>query len=216
MTNLFAQNLPATNLAAAASPGSTWTTYLAAGDLNMSWDFGSRTGDLTISKFDASHFNDGQGLSFSGPMCAPGVAGCAAAAGNHFGGPLAGSIDANFRLSGAANGAFVRAPGQLPGTGAIGNWYVSGNGSQGRVTRQAEFLRVQTFQIHSTISACINKDALGHQHPPAEHDQEALSNGGISGLQRAIGSRCSKTPKVIPVGEHDNAQSQQLESNRTR
>ena len=134
VTNLFAQNLAATNLAAAALPGSTWATYLAAGDRKMSWNFGSRTGDLTISKFDASHFNDGQGLSFSGPMCAPGVAACATAAGNHFGGPLAGSMDANFRFSGAANGAFVRAPGQLPGTipaGAIGNWYVSGSRSQG-------------------------------------------------------------------------------------
>src|SRR6185369_13458429 len=96
--------------------------------------FASRTGDLAISKFDSSHFNDGTGLSFSGPMCAPGVAGCATTAGNHFGGPLAGSIDANFRLVGAANGAFVRSPGQLPGAipaGAIGNWYISGNGSQG-------------------------------------------------------------------------------------
>jgi hypothetical protein len=134
VTNLFAQNLIATNLAAAESPGSTWTTYLAAGNLDMSWNFGSRTGDLTISKFDASHFNDGQGLSFAGAMCAPGVTGCATTAGNHFGGSLTGSIDANLRLLGAANGVFVRAPGQLPGAvpaGAIGNWYISGNGSQG-------------------------------------------------------------------------------------
>jgi hypothetical protein len=69
-----------------------WKTYDASGDLKMNWSFASRSGDLAISKFDANNFNGG--LSFSGPMCAPG-AGCGTAAGNHFGGPLTGNLPAN-------------------------------------------------------------------------------------------------------------------------
>ena len=31
-----------------------WHTYVATGDMDMNWDFNSRSGDLTISKFDQS------------------------------------------------------------------------------------------------------------------------------------------------------------------
>ena len=32
-----------------------WTTYVASGDVNMNWDFGTRAGDLAITNFDATH-----------------------------------------------------------------------------------------------------------------------------------------------------------------
>jgi hypothetical protein len=43
-----------------------WQTYVATGDLDMNWDFNSRSGDLTISKFDKS-ITPG-GLTFTGAM----------------------------------------------------------------------------------------------------------------------------------------------------
>ena len=41
----------------------------------MNWDFAKRTGDLAISKFERSNFGT-DGLTFTGPMCAPGVTSC--------------------------------------------------------------------------------------------------------------------------------------------
>ncbi len=111
-----------------------WTTYVATGDLNMNWDFATRTGDLTISHFDSDNFNDGLGLRFSGPMCAPGVTACGTPAGNHFGGALSGQLPENLDLSAAdralegfALGSFARGPkniGQSIPQGVIGNWGV--------------------------------------------------------------------------------------------
>ena len=43
-----------------------WVTYVATGDMDMDWDFNSRSGDLTISHFDRS-ITPG-GLTFSGAM----------------------------------------------------------------------------------------------------------------------------------------------------
>jgi hypothetical protein len=60
-----------------------WQTYVATGDLDMNWDFNSRSCDLTISKFDKS-ITPG-GLTFTGAMSAPGEL---AAGKNQFGGPL--------------------------------------------------------------------------------------------------------------------------------
>ena len=46
-----------------------WQTYVATGDMYMDWDFNSRSGNLTICKFDRS-ITPG-GLTFSGAMTPP-------------------------------------------------------------------------------------------------------------------------------------------------
>jgi hypothetical protein len=105
-----------------------WSTYVATGDVDMSWNFGTRKGLLEISKFDREHFGP-EGLGFSGSMCAPGVTSCgttpdgvrwATPNGNHFGGPLKGQLPNGFMsegltvaqrdLNGFALGSFVRGP----------------------------------------------------------------------------------------------------------
>jgi hypothetical protein len=128
------------------------TTYTARGDMDMRWDFGSRSGDMKISKFDQDHFEGG--LTFKGEMCAPGKANCSTPQGNHFGGKLNGQLpgawqngDANgeinqsaeYRdLNGFAVGSFARGPDNydngdpktgtpIPGSkpqGVMGNWEV--------------------------------------------------------------------------------------------
>jgi hypothetical protein len=109
------------------SPGG-WKTYDASGDLIMHWSFADRLGELTISKFDRTNFNDGLGLTFSGPMCAPGAL-CGSqqhvtAAGNHFGGPLSGQLPGGLgSLSGSAAGSFVN-NGPVAAGGVMGNWNV--------------------------------------------------------------------------------------------
>jgi hypothetical protein len=119
-----------------------WVTYSATGAMQMLWDFGSRTGTLTISQFDAGNIPGG-GLSFSGPMCAPGV-GCSTSAisgSNTFSGPLSGQLPTSLvsasvspSLVGSANGSFVSGPNNLDTLGklipqsvpqgVIGNWNV--------------------------------------------------------------------------------------------
>jgi hypothetical protein len=86
------------------------TQYTATGNMNMCWNFGKRSGQLTISNFD--------NRSFSGTMFAPGQVA--------FSGGLAGS-----GLAGAANGSFVGSPGhgQTP-QGVIGNFGVAGSNYQ--------------------------------------------------------------------------------------
>ncbi len=113
----------------ASNPGTMgWVTYTAKGDLVMTWDFGARAGDLTISKFDTQHIDGG--LTFTGHMTAPGEVGL-----NQFSGPLSGKDlpDNLSDLSGSATGSFVRGPdnikdgriisGSKP-QGVIGNWTV--------------------------------------------------------------------------------------------
>jgi trimeric autotransporter adhesin len=79
--------------------------YTATGDMTMGWDFGKRSGLLTISNFDNK--------TFSGTMRAPGQV--------QFFGPLAGS-----NLIGTANGTFVGSPGHgLTPQGVIGNFGVA-------------------------------------------------------------------------------------------
>jgi hypothetical protein len=128
-TNLFSYSYYASN-----SPTNGWQTYVATGDLEMDWDFRTRSGTLAISNFDVSHFPDG-GLNFSGQMCAPGVTSCGTntPSGNHFGGRLTGQLPANLEvdreLNGFALGSFVRGPDNIgPGRtvpqGVIGNWAV--------------------------------------------------------------------------------------------
>jgi hypothetical protein len=89
----------------ASLEGDDWVTAVATGDLDMSWNFGKRSGLLTISEFD--------GKTFGGPMVSPGNA--------TFLGPLTGAGG----LIGEANGAFVGSPGagQMPG-GVMGNFGV--------------------------------------------------------------------------------------------
>jgi len=127
-------------------------TYTATGDMDMTWDFGQRSGNLTISHFDEDHFQGG--LTFSGKMCAPGVTSCGPStpSGNHFGGQLSGQLPTSWKnsgevvsgefpsgesrdASGFALGSFARGPsnydangnpiqGSTP-QGVMGNWAVN-------------------------------------------------------------------------------------------
>jgi hypothetical protein len=109
--------------------GEGWVTYTAKGDMLMTWDFGTRDGDLTISKFDTGHIDGG--LTFTGHMTTPGEL----EGKNQFNGSLSGvDLPKNLSdLSGSANGSFVRGPinfdghnavkGSVP-QGVIGNWSV--------------------------------------------------------------------------------------------
>jgi hypothetical protein len=67
-----------------------WATYVATGDMDMTWNFGHRSGVLTISDFD--------GKTFGGRWWPPER--------STFFGPLIGS-----GVVGEANGAFVGSPG---------------------------------------------------------------------------------------------------------
>ena len=100
--------------------GSGWTTYTATGKMEMDWSFSDRSGELRVSQFDRSVTPGG--LSFSGPMCAPGE-GCGTRPGNHFGGPLTTPDNSPMALTGSANGSFVN-KGATPAAGVIGNWDV--------------------------------------------------------------------------------------------
>jgi hypothetical protein len=110
-------------------------TYVATGNMGMSWSFGTRTGQLDITHFDTSVAPDG--LHFQGAMSMPGVVNgqiVATNSPNQFTGVLSGiGTPSNIGvLSGNANGSFVGAtqlPTNLPGNpqGVIGNWNV-GNG----------------------------------------------------------------------------------------
>ena len=95
-------------------------TYVAAGDLSMSWNFNLREGNLTIDKFDRPNFG-GNGLAFSGPMSAPGQLSA-----KHFQGPLSGQLPGDLSVSGSAAGSFVN-DGAKKAAGVIGNWNVGGN-----------------------------------------------------------------------------------------
>jgi hypothetical protein len=95
-----------------------WKTYVAAGDLAMDWNFAQRSGNFEISRFDTANFNSG--LTFSGPMSAPGVAN-----GNHFSGSLYGQLPSNLgSLSGSAVGSFAN-NGDIKAAGVVGNWNVA-------------------------------------------------------------------------------------------
>jgi FecR protein len=111
-------------------------TYVATGNMGMSWSFGTRTGQLDITHFDTSVAPDG--LHFQGAMSMPGVVNgqiVATNLPNQFTGGLSGiGTPSNIGvLSGNANGSFVGATQlltSLPGNpqGVIGNWNI-GNGN---------------------------------------------------------------------------------------
>jgi hypothetical protein len=105
-------------------------TYVATGDMGMSWSFNDRAGRFDITHFDTP--NTG-GLDFGGILRAPGVLN-----GNSFEGaitgqlpehlPCVGCLPGSNALSGVANGSFARNPGQIAGEvpgGVIGNWSIS-------------------------------------------------------------------------------------------
>ena len=75
--------------------------------MKMNWNFGLRSGLLSITNFDVDK-------NFSGLMFAPGKV--------QFGGLLAGS-----GLAGAASGAFVGPNGDLAPKGVIGDFAVGSN-----------------------------------------------------------------------------------------
>jgi hypothetical protein len=94
-----------------------WKTYVAAGDLSMSWSFAPRSGNLQISRFDTANFNGG--LTFGGTMSAPGQL---ADNGNHFSSSLNGQLPGDLgSLNGSAAGSFVN-NGAIKAGGVIGNW----------------------------------------------------------------------------------------------
>jgi hypothetical protein len=131
----------------------TQQTYTARGDMNMDWNFASRSGTMEINNFDRQNFESSGGLNFEGKMCAPGVTSCGTSAkpwntssGNHFGGPLNQKLPENPEtlpagardINGFANGSFARGPsnydngdpktgtpikGSTP-QGVMGNWQV--------------------------------------------------------------------------------------------
>jgi hypothetical protein len=110
-------------------------TYPASGDMTMHWDFGTRTGQFDVTKFDTLNFPDG-GISFGGPLKAPGVP---TGQLNQFSGQLTGMLpnqpawqDVNLALTGGVTGSFVKGPSQVAGdipAAAIGNWAIT-NGAQ--------------------------------------------------------------------------------------
>jgi hypothetical protein len=96
-------------------------TYVAAGDLSMTWNFKPQAGSLTIDKFDKPNFG-GNGLTFTGPMSAPGQLSA-----KHFQGSLTGQLPENLgSVSGSAAGSFVNDGGKKA-AGVIGNWNVGGD-----------------------------------------------------------------------------------------
>jgi endoglucanase len=98
--------------------GSGWQNYVASGDMNMNWNFASRSGNLSISGFDKSVTP--AGLSFGGPMTAPGQL---ASSPNQFSGTLSGTGVAG-ALSGSANGSFVKGLSD-PAANVMGNFNVA-------------------------------------------------------------------------------------------
>jgi hypothetical protein len=95
----------------------TTQQYLASGDLELNWNFGSRQGDMTISNFDGQTFGSGPGGLTAG---APNT-----------GDPnlFSGALNDGAGLSGSASGAFTLGPDNptLPTPqGVIGAFDVNG------------------------------------------------------------------------------------------
>ena len=109
-----------------------WTTYVATGNMNMSWDFGVRSGRFDITNFDK--LNTG-GLNFGGDLSMPGVP---TGALNKFSGALSATneLPQNLSdLSGNVTGSFVRPLSEGMPSGAIGNWNIGNN----KTTRRPAF-----------------------------------------------------------------------------
>ena len=99
-----------------------WSTYVAAGKLNMNWNFAERAGDFEIGKFDKANFPSSGGLTFRGDLSRPGEIQ------SHFAGNISGSLpNSAGNLSGVARGSFVNDRQGNLARGVIGNWNVGGN-----------------------------------------------------------------------------------------
>jgi hypothetical protein len=89
---------------------SNGTAYVASGAMNLNWDFGARSGNMSVTNFD--------GRDFSGTLNAPAPNGGDAV----FTGSL---VQSNMDASGPVNGAFVGSGGDSA-AGVIGNFNLSG------------------------------------------------------------------------------------------
>ena len=99
-------NFSGTAIGNVSTQGSTQAGYIATGGASMSFDFGTRVGNLTISNFD-------QDMTASGAVTGPPIGGTGDAT---FGGSLSGGA-----VSGDVTGAFVNGNGQVA-KGAIGQF----------------------------------------------------------------------------------------------
>ena len=100
--------------------------YTATGGLDMTWNFGKRSGTLAITSFDTS-VNNGQGLNLSANIARIPVG---ASSPNQFGGILLGD-----GITGVATGSFVRGPNNFDTNGiaipksipqgVVGDWSAS-------------------------------------------------------------------------------------------
>ena len=91
-------------------------SYIASGNLEMEWNFGSRTGNASITQFDTENFS-GQGRGFNYELEAP--------EGNStFLGNLTSTDNPYIDSYGGMQGAFANNGANIAG-GVIGNWGVS-------------------------------------------------------------------------------------------
>jgi hypothetical protein len=98
-----------------------WTTYVATGNMNMSWDFGERSGRFDITNFDKPNT---AGLNFGGDLSMPGVP---TGGLNKFSGALSGTNENLSYLRGSVTGSFVRPLSEGMPSGALGNWNIGNN-----------------------------------------------------------------------------------------
>ena len=82
--------------------------YLASGQFSNMWDFGARSGSLSISNFDGKSFGGtvtaGFGATYAGPISGSGVSGAASGA---FFGPLAPETAGNFAVKSTSGPAYL-------------------------------------------------------------------------------------------------------------
>ncbi len=101
--------------------GGSQQPIAASGNVNMSWDFGERSGTLAITDFTdhTDHYAPLPVLNVSGTMNMPGQL----SAINKFSGPLGGTLGIETPISGSAVGSFA-ANGADKAAGVIGNFNV--------------------------------------------------------------------------------------------
>ncbi|MEM7191556.1 MAG: FecR family protein [Pseudomonadota bacterium] len=95
----------------------TSTTVVGKGDLGMDWNFAKRSGQFSITKFNANPVHELPDLNVGGKMTMPGNF-------NRFKGDIGGKVGQT-PVMGGAYGSFVT-DGKRPAAGVIGNWGVSG------------------------------------------------------------------------------------------
>jgi hypothetical protein len=109
----MSNSLPATGVGsftgnAFGSVLSNGARYLAAGQFNNTYDFGTRTGTLAISNFDGRSFSGtvtaGVGATYGGALSGPGLTGRATGA---FFGPLAPETAGNFAVQSNSGPAYL-------------------------------------------------------------------------------------------------------------